>query len=86
MTPARATLAHVASRLAQAGRVSIKFGKTLELDGAPVLEVNPADALVLGPVFEAGRIVLRATNLDPKISAADIAALILARTAGRRAA
>ena len=86
MTPARATLAHVASRLAPIGRVSIKFGKVLELDDATVLTVNPSEALVLAPVFEAGRIVLRATNLDPKISAADIAALILARTAGRRAA
>ena len=86
MSAVRATLAHVASRLAPIGRVSIKFGKVLELDGSTVLSVNPSEALVIGPVLEADRLVLRAENVAPGTSAESIAASILQRTAGRRAA
>lgn len=86
MSTARATLTDIAARLAPFGRVRILFGATVELDGSPVLTVNASDALVLSPVYEGTRMVLRAENVRVATSPADIAALILQRTAGRRAA
>ena len=91
MSAARATLAHVASRFNGRARVRILWGRTLELDGVPVLMVNPSDALVYLPLVGAVR-DLRASDVLRGAPVEEIADSIAGRlecagfALGRRAA
>lgn len=77
MSAARATLAHVASRLNTVGTTRILFGRTVEFNGVPVLYVNPSDALVFLSLDGARH--LRASDVRRDADAAEIAASVLAR-------
>ena len=90
MSAARNTLALVAERFN--GRVSVRilWGRTLELDGVPVLMVNPSDALVYMPLDGARH--LRASDVLRGAPVEEIADSISGRldraglALGRRAA
>jgi hypothetical protein len=90
MSAARNTLAHVGSRFNGRARVRILWGQTLELDGMPVLMVNPSDALVYLPVT--GERHLRASDVLCGAPVEEIADSIAGRlelaglALGRRAA
>lgn len=90
MSAARNTLAHVGSRFNGRARVRILWGCTLELDGVPVLTVNPSDALIYMPVT--GDRHLRASDVRKGSDVEEIADSIAGRlecaglALGRRAA
>lgn len=82
-TRARALL-HAVAEVLPMGTATIAFG-TLFFEGHEALFVNGSN-LVLGPVRDGETVVEKALNVPKGRSAADIAADIINRFAGRRAA